>query len=339
MPHVCWASWQLEASAAPWSRQHSTSCVQQVQCTRHTPPPAKACSYTRPRPRPATQSDVVKVRLQTQSAGGGPILYRGFLHGARRIMQEEGVLALWRHGLAASVLRELVYSSLRMGLYPTMKSIFAPGRQGDVGLSAKIAAGMCTGALGSALATPTDLVKIAQQAEAGRVCASTGRLTTGLHAGEVPKFPTVLGAFRTVYAEGGLRGLYRGVTATTGRAALLTAGQLASYDHTKHVLRQYDVLQEGAALHTAAALVAGLAATTAAAPADLVKSRIMADRSSGGSGRYAGTLDCIVQTVRAEGPLGLFRGWTASYLRLGPHFVVSLPLLEHLRAAFGVGYM
>ncbi len=76
-------------------------------------------------------------------------------------------------------------------------------------------------------------------------------------------------------------------------------------------------MKEGTALHFTASFVAGLAATTLAAPADLVKSRIMADRKGGGSARYRGPIDCLVQTVRTEGPLALFRGWTASYVRLG----------------------
>ena len=35
----------------------------------------------------------------------------------------------------------------------------------------------------------------------------------------------------------------------------------------------------------------------------------------------------------------LFRGWVPSYLRLGPHFIVALPLFEQARAALGLGYL
>jgi len=76
-------------------------------------------------------------------------------------------------------------------------------------------------------------------------------------------------------------------------------------------------MKEGTALHFTASFVAGLAATTLAAPADLVKSRVMADRKGGKGGLYSGPIDCLVKTVRHEGALALFRGWTASYVRLG----------------------
>jgi len=90
-------------------------------------------------------------------------LYDSFLHGAQRIAREEGVLALWKHGLAASVLREMSYSSLRMGLYPTVKALVTPnhadGSTQEAGLASKILAAALTGAIGSAVANPTDLVR------------------------------------------------------------------------------------------------------------------------------------------------------------------------------------
>ena len=55
------------------------------------------------------------------------------------------------------------------GLYPAIKAFYQGDRQGDAGLGRKILAGLTTGGLGSALANPTDLVKIRLQGEAGRV--------------------------------------------------------------------------------------------------------------------------------------------------------------------------
>jgi hypothetical protein len=70
-------------------------------------------------------------------------------------------------------------------------------------------------------------------------------------------------------------------------------------------------------------------------PADVLKTRIMGDHA----GAYTGALDCLVQTVRREGVLAMWRGWIPSYLRLGPHFLMTFPLYEHIRAALGLGYL
>jgi len=68
----------------------------------------------------------------------------------------------------ASLIREGSYSSIRMGLYPVVKNFFA-GNETDTSFALKFGAGMVTGALGSALANPTDLVKIRMQVDSGKI--------------------------------------------------------------------------------------------------------------------------------------------------------------------------
>jgi len=57
-------------------------------------------------------------------------------------------------------------------------------------------------------------------------------------------------------------------------------------------------------LHAIGSFLSGLAFATAAAPADIVKTRLMADSS------YTGFLDCLGKSVRQGGVLSLYRGWT-----------------------------
>ena len=303
--------------------------------------------------------DVVKVRLQTQHAvATTPVhiansynhirashpgqshtkstkMYLNFRHALSRIIAEEGLVGLWTPGLAASVVRELTYSSLRLGLYPLIKALIATPDQADIGFARKFAISLTTGAVGSCLCNPTDVVKIRLQAEAGRV--ANGVYVSGLYAGQEPHYSSTLDCFRKVLRHEGWSGLYRGWQATTARAALLTAGQLSSYDHTKFLLKKHKMVEEGTKLHIIGSLVAGVAATTLAAPADVVKTRIMADKATTGAGgvvfarRYSGVVDCLVKTVREEGILAIFRGWVPSYFRLGPHFIISMPLLEVCR--------
>ena len=277
----------------------------------------------------------MKIRLQTQE-NSRELMYRNFFQASRRIVREEGFLG-WRGGLlfpgiVPSVMREFGYSSFRFGMYPIVKQkLGMTNTKQDVGLGKKICAGLITGGLGSALATPTDLVKIRQQKEAGRL-GPDGRFLTGLRQGHKPMYRSTIDAFRSVFKEEGVRGLYTGVAPTMARAACLAAGQLASYDHTKYLLgRPRDDIFG----HIAASLVAGLCATTAAQPFDTIKSRVMADRS----GMYSGMFDCCKKTLRREGFLGLYTGWFTSYLRLGPHFIIAMPLWEQCRVLFGLDYL
>ena len=40
-----------------------------------------------------------------------------------------------------------------------------------------------------------------------------------------------------------------------------------------------------------------------------------------------------------QGPMALFNGWVPTYVRLGPHAILTFPLLEALRGAAGLAYI
>ena len=46
---------------------------------------------------------------------------------------------------------------------------------------------------------------------------------------------------------------------------------------------------------------------------------------------YNGIWDCFSKTVAHEGFLGLYKGLTANWLRIGPHTVLTFVFLEQLR--------
>lgn len=68
-----------------------------------------------------------------------------------------------------------------------------------------------------------------------------------------------------------------------------------------------------------------------------IRTRYMNDQLSVGTNKYSSSIDCFVKTVRAEGVRSLYKGFTGNYARLGPHFVISLPLFEAVRTMLGVG--
>lgn len=69
------------------------------------------------------------------------------------------------------------------------------------------------------------------------------------------RYTGVLNAVASIYKADGFPGFYKGVVPTTQRAALLTASQLASYDHIKQALRRSG-FGEGIALHFMSSFIA-----------------------------------------------------------------------------------
>ena len=47
-----------------------------------------------------------------------------------------------------------------------------------------------------------------------------------------------------------------------------------------------------------------------------------------GKPEYKGMLDVLVKTVRSEGILALWKGWTPYFARTGPQTVVTLMLMD-----------
>ena len=64
-----------------------------------------------------------------------------------------------------------------------------------------------------------------------------GTYTTGLYAGSRPSYSNTFAAMAGILKEEGFRGWLRGVGPSMARASLVTAGQVASYDHSKYLLK------------------------------------------------------------------------------------------------------
>ena len=88
----------------------------------------------------------------------------------------------------------------------------------------------------------------------------------------------------------------------------------------------------------AGSLVSGLVSALVSTPFDVVKTRIMNDHrgSAPGGPLYRGPIDCVLKTIRAEGPLALYKGFTPAYARLAPWQLVFFFTFEEINKAAGL---
>lgn len=113
------------------------------------------------------------------------------------------------------------------------------------------------------------------------------------------------------------------------------AAQVPSYDHAKHTLLDLGVVEEGYVCHFGCSMLAGVVAAAVTSPVDLAKSRIMTQPVP----LYRSTWHCLQQTVRQEGFMAIFRGFSMQWLRLGPHTTISLMCFEQLRHLAGMSFL
>jgi solute carrier family 25 uncoupling protein 27 len=224
-------------------------------------------------------------------------------------VKEEGVLSLWK-GLKPALLRQFLYSGLRMGMYEPIRNAFGSG-----GLASKIGAGVVSGGIAAAIFTPTDLLKIRMQGSSGQ------------------KYRGLFHAFRTVVQEEGILGLWKGVVPTSQRAAVVAAAELASYDQCKQFIIGNGWLDDNAIAHFAASFMAGFVATSCSSPIDVVKTRIMNQPidSTGRGLYYKSSVDCVRKMIRSEGIGSFYRGFFPNWIRLGPWCVVMFMTYEQLK--------
>ena len=99
--------------------------------------------------------------------------------------------------------------------------------------------------------------------------------------------------------------------------------------------------REGLPVHVAAATFAGVVATIVGNPVDVVKTRVMAGKRAVAPGEpaprtYAGAVDCIVQTLRHEGPRAFYQGVAPQFMRITSWNIVMFVAMEQFKAALAV---
>ncbi|PRP79358.1 mitochondrial substrate carrier family protein ucpB-like, partial [Planoprotostelium fungivorum] len=267
--------------------------------------------------------DITKIRLQLQGEklsaivdksvvtnATQPARYKGMLDCGASIVKSEGldewlpgVTGLYK-GLQPALLRQCVYSGLRIGTYERFRSLLANGQPIEtLPLWKKIIAGATTGAFAAAIATPTDLIKVRMQASSKSQSRYNG----------------LTDAFISIARTEGLKGLWRGWGPTVQRAAIVNAAELSTYDHFKHFLIQKRIVSgDTFSTHLLASLAAGFVATLFSNPIDVMKTRIMNQKVVNGVPVYTGVVDCLTKTIRSEGFLALYKGFIPNYARLGP---------------------
>jgi len=271
--------------------------------------------------------DVVKTRLQMDGSGGVK-QYAGSLDCAKKLCAAEGPSALFM-GLPPALVRQSTYGSLRYGLYAPIKNAMGitPGQ--PVPLWKKIVAGGTAGAVASAVANPTDLMKVRLQTD-GMMKDAEGKLLPKRYKGMVD-------AFFSIIKEEGVLGLWTGVGPTMGRATALAAAELATYDEVKGQLKSKVGMTDGLPLTISTAFASGYVSTVASSPFDVVKSRVMGQPTSkDGTGKlYSGMVDCFVKSAKSEGIMSLYNGFWPNFGRVVPRVTIVFVVMEQLKKNFG----
>lgn len=261
--------------------------------------------------------DLIKNRMQLIGADGGKRVTSA--HVVKQLIKNEGFLALYS-GLSAGLLRQALYTSVRMGAYNSLVERFSV--EGQTPFVIQLMSGLAAGAAGAFCGTPAEVALIRM--------TSDGRLPPEQRR----NYKNVFNALARIVREEGVRALWTGCTPTIGRSMVVNMCQLASYSQAKQRLIATGRFKEGIPLHFTASMISGLITTTASMPVDIAKTRLQSMKVVDGKPQYKGTIDVLAKVIKNEGFFCLWRGFTPYYARIGPHTVLTFIILEQLNTLY-----
>jgi solute carrier family 25 (mitochondrial dicarboxylate transporter), member 10 len=264
--------------------------------------------------------DQTKYRMQTMTtANKPPHMLRTLIHFAGR----DGIPSLWT-GISASILRQATYSTARFGLYNYFAAE-ARQRTGKKKLSStnEILCAGAAGGLAGLIGNPTEVPLV-------RMCADAAKPPV-----QQFRYKHAFNAVLRIAREEGLRTFSRGLAPNVVRSILMNVSQIATYSATKQQLLSSPTLDlsDGMPTHFLASFVAGTVATTACAPADVLKSRMQNAVAVNGVRPSLGRI--VTESLRKEGPRFLMRGWTPAWMRLAPNTILTFVFMEQLQKLVG----
>ncbi|KAI9445067.1 oxaloacetate carrier [Lactarius indigo] len=270
-------------------------------------------------------AEVAKTRLQLQGElvkGGGEKIYGSVFDVFKKTWRNEGIRGIQR-GLPPAYAYQILLNGSRLGFYEPIRRT----ANQFVGLDAKeqspftsVFAGAASGAVGAVLGNPLFLIKARMQA-----------YSPALPVGTQHHYKSSWDALKTIYQRERFRGLVRGVDAAILRTSMGSSVQLPTYNWTKNQLVSRGILPADSIwTYLASSSVSGICVLVMMQPADTTLTRMYNQPTTQlPSGRIVGSLyknpiDCLWKTVKTEGPLALYKGSTAHFLRIAPHTIITL---------------
>jgi len=262
--------------------------------------------------------DFLKVQIQVQSEMGRKDLNP--LKIMREVRAAEGSYKAFYRGLDSALMRQVFYTSTRLGLFYTIKDhlIKKNGRQPN--LIENAGASLVSGAIGSIVGNPADLALIRMQSD------------NTLPKAERRNYKNVFDAIRRTVSEEGVLALWRGSTPTVLRAMAMNFSLLVPFEAVKKQLVPYVESNKQRSIY--ASLIAGGCASCLALPFDNVKTKLQKMKAVDGKMPYSGVVDCFKQSIKREGAAKLWVGLNTFYIRVAPHAIISLVTNDFLRGIF-----
>lgn len=290
--------------------------------------------------------DTIKVKLQSQppASSSSPAKYSGAIDAVKQTLAHEGPRGLYK-GMGAPLATVAAFNAVLFTARGQMESLLRSESGAPLTIAQQTVCGAGAGVAVSFLACPTELIKCRLQAQSVLASAEVPAFATAGAGGASAAAASIVGKAvkyngpmdvgrHVLQSEGGIAGLFRGLTPTLMREVPGNAVMFGVYEAIKQFLaggQDTSSLGRGALL-TAGGL-AGASFWFSVYPTDVVKSVIQVDNPR--SPKYSGTIDAFQKVYAAEGVKGLYKGFGPAMARSVPANAACFLAYEIVRSNLG----
>ncbi|KAM6574256.1 hypothetical protein CsatA_022583 [Cannabis sativa] len=249
--------------------------------------------------------DRIKILMQTHGVRVGQESAKkaiGFIEAITMIGKEEGLKGYWKGNLP-QVIRVIPYSAVQLFAYETYKKLFR-GKDGELSLIGRLAAGACAGMTSTFMTYPLDVLRLRLAVE--------------------PGYRTMSEIALNMLKEEGVAAFYYGLGPSLIGIAPYIAVNFCVFDLVKKSLPEN--FQKKAEASMLTALVSASLATLTCYPLDTVR-RQMQMRGT----PYKTVLDAIPGIVARDGFVGLYRGFLPNALKTLPNSSIRLTTYDFVK--------
>ncbi|XP_022750084.1 mitochondrial carrier protein CoAc1-like isoform X1 [Durio zibethinus] len=271
----------------------------------------------------------IKILLQTRTDG---FQSHGVYKSLRKVLKHEGLLGFYK-GNGASVIRIIPYAALHFMTYEQYRGWISDNFSFlGSGPIIDLLAGSASGGTAVLCTYPLDLArtKLAYQVVDTRTNFGCGIRTLYPR----PAYSGITDVLTTVYKEGGIRRLYRGVGPTL--TGILPYAGLKFYIYEKLKTHVPEEHQKSIVMRLSCGALAGLLGQTFTYPLDVVRRQMQVESlqcsTIQGDTRYRNTLDGLTTIVRNQGWRQLFAGLSINYIKIVPSVAVGFAAYDMMKA-------
>jgi len=249
--------------------------------------------------------DRVKILMQTEhlTGGGGPAKYTGLWQSLKRVHAEEGFRGYFRGNLV-NCIRVVPYSATQFVTFDyTKRYICSLTGKEQPTVPERLACGALAGCSASFVTHPLDVLRT--------------RLAVQ------PELRGIAHAAASVWAEGGVVGMYKGLGPALVSLGPFVAINFASYDTIKATFGKEN---QGPLASLSMGAAAGIIAQTACYPLDTIRRRMQVKGRN-----YNSTLHALRTIIQQEGVRQLYRGMSANTLKVMPNNAIRFMVFDFLK--------